>query len=447
MAEGKMKKYDVAIIGSGVGGQKAARVLKDGKKDVVLIEEDLWGGTCPNRGCEPKKVLVAGMEAVNCNNQLIGKGLSPIRSINWPELLAFKRALIDPLPERFKKQARDYGIETLDGSAVFSGNNQISVNGKIIEADKFIIATGQRPHVLDIKGSRFLKTSTDFFEMQTLPRKIIFLGAGYIAFELASIANAAGSEVTIIHHNSRPLKSYDEDLVSALVNTMKEKGTHFVFDVEIQAVHKTEKGLLLTEKNGRAWETDDVVCATGRVPNMEKLGLEKAGIAFDQHGIIVNKYLQTSNPSVFACGDVVGKKQPKLTPVAEFEGNYVAKKILNDSLKGISYPPITSIVFASPKLAEVGIKVNDAKKQPDQYLIKETDMTGWFNYRRVNDRIARAKFVFKDEKLVGASVLSGQADELINNLAIIIDRGITHEQVQQMILGYPSIASDLSELV
>ncbi|MEA5002035.1 MAG: NAD(P)/FAD-dependent oxidoreductase, partial [Christensenella sp.] len=372
-----MKKYDVVVIGSGVGGSSAAYALKEGGKSVALVEEDLWGGTCPNRGCDPKKVFVAGMEAVERNNQLAGKGLSPIRSINWPELLAFKRTFTDPFPEAFKKEAQGNGIDTIAGSACFVDERKIDVGGTVIEADAFIIATGQRPGILDIEGKEYLKTSTDFLGMEELPPRMAFLGAGYIAFELAAIANAAGSEVTVIHHNNRPLKGFDANMVSEMVTAFQGKGVRFVFDTEIGRVQE-ENGQFILSGDDYSAEADYVVCAAGRVPNIEKLELEKAGVAYGKRGISVNKYLQTSNTYVFACGDVIDKKQPKLTPVAKFEGQYIAKKILDEQAAGIVYPPVATVVYGSPKLAQVGIDVSEAQRQPEKYVIRELDMTGWF---------------------------------------------------------------------
>lgn len=441
-----MKNYDVVVIGSGVGGSAAVYALKDGGKSVALIEEDLWGGTCPNRGCDPKKVFVAGMEAAERSNQMAGKGLAPVHSIDWPELLAFKRTFTDPFPEAFRKNAQDHGIDTIVGSAEFINDTQIKVNGEIIEADNYIIAAGQRPGILDIEGKEYLKTSTDFLEMEQLPEKMTFLGAGYIAFELAAIANAAGSDVTIVHHNSDPLKGFDAGLVSDMIKAYQEKGIHFVFDVTIEKVSKEKENFLLTGNNYSA-KTNCIICATGRIPNTEKLHLEAADIKYDRHGITVNEFMQTTNPSVFACGDIVSKKQPKLTPVAKFEGNYVAKKIFEDSLGAISYPPIASAVYGSPKLAAVGILISDTKNAPEKYSIREIDMTQWFTYRRIGETVSKAKLIYENGRLAGASALSSQADDLINYLAIMIGRGITKQEIGDMILGSPTIASDLYDLI
>ncbi|WP_066688905.1 dihydrolipoyl dehydrogenase family protein [Christensenella intestinihominis] len=441
-----MEKYDVVIIGAGPGGFTAAYALNKGNKRVAIVEEDLWGGTCPNRGCDPKKIFVSGMEAVERINQLAGKGFIPVNSIRWPELAAFKRTFTDSFSGSFRKKLQNRGIETIEGTAKFLNSKQIQAGKQVIEADAFIIATGQRPGIPDIEGKEFLKTSTDFLDLENLPARITFLGAGYISFELASIANAAGSKVTIIHHNDRPLKGFDGDLVSDMVEAFKEKGIRFVFNTDIRKVSRRGGQLLLTGSE-YSETTDYIVCATGRIPNIEKLGLENAGVESGRRGILVNGYLQTSNPAIFACGDVVDKKQPKLTPVATFEGNYAAGKILDASLAGISYPPVVSIVYGSPKLAGVGITVSEAKSAPEKYEIRDIDMTGWFNYRRMNEPVSRARLVYENGQLRGACILNNEADDLVNYLAILIEKGITREEMGHMILGSPTIAADLRHLL
>ena len=441
-----MKHYDVAVIGSGPGGSAAAYALKDGGRRVALIEGDLWGGTCPNRGCDPKKMLVSGLEVVERTNQLAGKGFDPVETIAWPDLMAFKRSFTEPFPQTFKQGAEESGIDTFGGSARFVDDARIEVAGETIEADAFVIATGQRPGILDIEGKEHLVTSDDVLDMDTLPESMIFLGGGYVSFELASIANAAGSKVTIIHHNDRPLKGFDADLVSDLVAALEARGIEFAFGVDAKSIAKTENGFVL-EADGFSARSDCIVGATGRIPNVENLGLENAHIDYDKHGIVVDACLQTTNERVLACGDVLSKREPKLTPVASFEGRYVAQRILGNAADPIAYPPMVSVVYAGPKLAQAGVGIEEAENDPDRYAVTSLDITGWFTYRRLNDPVAKVKLVFERKRLVGATAISSQADDLINLLVFLIEKEIGHDDLDRMILGYPTIASDLPSLV
>lgn len=441
-----MKKYDVVIIGSGVGGTTAAYALKKANKSVALIEDDLWGGTCPNRGCDPKKVLISAVEARERSEQLVGKGFHSTPAINWPELMAFKHTFTDPFPKAYKDGLQAAKIDAITGTAKFISNKQVQVGEEVFEASNFIISTGQRPNLLDIEGKEHLKTSSDFLDLKKLPKKMTFIGAGYIAFELATIANAAGSEVTIIHRSNHPLNGFDEVFVNEMVLALETKGIKFVLDVDIKKIIKNKNDFTVVADNYKE-NSDYVICSAGRIPNIENLNLSIAGVEHDKNGISVNTHLKTTNPYVYACGDVLIKKIPKLTPVAEFEGNYIADKIINDSSYAISYPPVASIVYGSPKLAAVGLSVSEAKEQPNKYSIEETDMHNWFNYRRVNDPIMKAKLIFENKQLVGATILGNEADNMINYLAIIISKKITHEELKKMVLGSPTLASDLAYLV
>ena len=336
------------------------------------------------------------------------------------------------------------GIDHLSGTARFLDDSSIEVNEEVFHADYFVLATGQRPTILPVEGKEYLKTSADFLSLPVLPKEIIFIGGGYIAFELATIANAAGSKVTIVHHNQRPLKEFEESLVGEAVRQMESSGIQFAFDVETQKIiSEGTRYRLVGEKTELV--ADMIFCATGRQPITESLALDQANVVFDKHGVEVNDYLQTSNPKIFACGDVVSKEIPKLTPVATFEGNYVAKRIAGGTHKPIKYPVIPTIVYASPKLAEVGVTKSFASSS-DQVV--EMDLTNWFTYHRANEPIAKVELTFDQQNyLIGAAVISEQADELIDNLTSVINQKLTRTELDNYIMGYPTLASDLSYLL
>ncbi|EMF0061343.1 NAD(P)/FAD-dependent oxidoreductase, partial [Enterococcus hirae] len=439
-----MKEYDEVVIGSGVAGMSVAYGLKKAGKNVLIIEENLWGGTSPNRGCDPKKILLNSVEARKRIEQLLGKGFSEVPTVDWQELQAFKRSFTDPVSKNRQKELAAADIDYLAGTARFINENTIIVGEEKISAEHFILATGQRPSILPIDGNEFLQTSTDFLSLSELPQDIIFIGAGYIAFELAMIAHASGSNVTIVHHNQRPLKEFDEQLVKQLVKQMEAAGIRFVFDFESQRIIQEGTHYSL-QSNDQELQADAIFCATGRQPNVERLDLEKAKVETTKHGVVVNDYLQTSNPMIFACGDIISRTEPKLTPVATFEGNYVANYVLGNTKEKISYPSISTIVFTSPKLAQVGV----TKKQlTGQEEVVEIDMTNWFTYHRVNEPLAKSQMIYdKAGYLIGASVLSEQADDLINDLNLLISQHTKKEELEQWIMGYPTVASDLSYLL
>lgn len=241
-----MKQFDVMIIGSGPGGIAAAYELAETYEKVAVVEADLWGGTCPNRGCDPKKVLYGAVEAKDRINQLVKKGIEKRPKINWQELMAFKETFTQPVPVEQKAGLADAGIQTITGKAVFKDAHTIVVGTQEYYSDIFILATGQHSALLDISGKEYFSTSTDFLSMQELPEKIAFVGGGYISLELANIANSCGSEVHILHHNERLLKEFDESLTHDLMENLKLRGIQFHFNESVQEIAKQKEQFQLT---------------------------------------------------------------------------------------------------------------------------------------------------------------------------------------------------------
>ncbi len=442
-----MQNYDVIVVGGGPAGTAAAYSFSEQGKTVAIVEADLWGGTCPNRGCDPKKILRSAVEAKAKAAHLAGKGITGELGIDWKTLMAFKRSYTDTVPTQTKQGLVDTGITTYEGEAGFIDEQTLRIGSEIVSADQFLIATGQRPALLPIKGQEYLHTSTDFLAMEKMPAKITFLGAGYVAFELATIAQAAGAEVHIIHHNDRPLKAFDQELVNAFVEQLQKQGISFHFNVEIESISQINEGYTL-QGTGFELDTDYVVSAVGRIPNVESLHLENAGVDYSKRGIKVNDYLQTSNPRVFACGDVLDKEQPKLTPVSSFEAKYaVASMSQKGSRSAITYPLIPTIVFGGLKLARIG----QSEKQLAQNLqihSETINLADWFTYRRINDPVAMVKLVYNQEgQIIVITCLSSIADELIDLCCLILEKQLTHQEIEALIFAYPTPASDLTYII
>ncbi|MBC1570247.1 NAD(P)/FAD-dependent oxidoreductase [Listeria sp. FSL L7-1426] len=440
--------YDLVVIGSGASGTTVAFEAQAAGLKVAIIEERSWGGTCVLRGCDPKKVLVGAAEARKLSTRLRGKGIKQAATISWTDLMAFKETFVEDVPESRLESFREAGIETFFGPASFQDATTIQVADDLLQAAKIVIATGATPSTLQVEGQSFIQTSDDFLSLQELPDSIVFIGGGYISFEFASIAQAAGSEVHIIHHNSEPLKKFDPDFVAALVANMKEEGIHFHFDTDITKITKKGEKLQIQGENGFSLNTDFIIGATGRKPNIDHLALEKANIDYTKKGIVVNEKLQTTNHShIYACGDVAATKGAPLTPVVSMEAAFVAKIILGDDEK-INYPAIPSVVFTSPKLSSIGISAEEAKANPDKYQIKNHDTTNWYTYKRTNEQIALAKIIEdrKTGQIKGAHFLSEEADYMINYIALLIKANLTLADLQSVIFAYPSPASDLTAL-
>jgi len=441
------QKFDVIIIGSGPGALAAAYKLAK-KKQVAIVEADAWGGTCPNRGCDPKKVLYAATHARQAIQQLHGHGFTNVPSINWSQLMTFKETFTQPVSVTQKQGLTAANITTLTGKAAFKNAQTITVGTKEYQAQTFILATGQQPALLDIPGKEYFKTSTDFLSFPQLPPKLVFVGGGYISFELANIANSCGSEVHVLHHNEQPLKGFDEEFVQSLVQQMTQQGIHFHFNESVERIAKQKEQVVLSLTTGGTLATDAVICGIGRIPALSGLNLAAAGVDYSKKGVEVNEYLQTANQKIYALGDCLAKKQPKLTPISSYEGDYLADLLMGVTTQPIAYPSLPTIVFCLPQLAQVGMTTAEAVKN-EAYEISTLDMTHWFTYQHLNEAVAESKIIKEkaSDKLVGAAVLSNEAAELINLLTLMIDQQIPAEAIGQQIMLYPTGASDLSYLL
>ncbi|WP_312730869.1 NAD(P)/FAD-dependent oxidoreductase [Enterococcus sp.] len=437
-----MKKVDVLIIGAGPAGTAAAYGLKAKGKTVAIVEADLWGGTCPNRGCDPKKLLMRGVEVKTEAKRMQGNGVQEEVSIDWPTLMAFKRSYTDRVPESTKQGLLAEGITTYYGQATFRDAHTVVVGAEEIQAEKIIIATGQRLAVLPIVGKEHLQSSTDFLSFEKMPATIAFIGAGYITFELAMIAQAAGAEVHVIHHNDQPLKGFDAELTTKMVRSMQDQGVSFHFNQNTQRITK-EQNRYTIQTQALSLSVEAVIGATGRRPNSDQLQLEKAGVETSKQGIVVNEFLQTSQRHIYAIGDVLAKKQPKLTPVASFEAAYLVEHI-DDQKMPIRYPLIPTLVFGAEKLARIGISEQEIADNASEYHSEVMDLSSWYTYRRINDQEAKIKLVYDtSDTIVAVTVFSALADELINYFVFVLENQLSKEAIAKMIFAYPTPASDL----
>ena len=440
-----MKKYDDILIGSGPAAYKMANLLAKTDRKVLVIEGFEYGGTCPNYGCEPKIFLEGAARTVLQSQQLLGRGISQPAKLDWEALMQTKLKRFDPWPGETRdiiKKSHD--VE--DGYASFVDNHTITVNGHQYQADYIIIATGQTPNILDIPGKEYLHTSYDLLSLKELPQRITIIGAGFVGLELATLVAAAGAEVTIVVHSDRVLREFTKAEDEALVNAMKQRGIKFSFNTDTQKVRQGKDGLLVTTDHGEI-QTDYVLDATGRHSNIEKLALENTDIEYDRHGINVDGHLMTTVDGVYAVGDVVNRKQPKLTPVAEFEGQYLFDYLTGQTDQNIVYPTIGQAAFTFPEVARAGVNPDDVAGD-SQYQVKTVSLKYGSLYAGPNDQISTLTLVFKDQQLVGASEIGDYAADDINNFLPIIGLKINGDEYRQKVMAiYPTLGDKVAGLL
>src|SRR5713101_1443758 len=283
---------DLIVIGTGSAAGSVAYPCRSAGWSVTVIDSRPFGGTCQLRGCDPKKVLVGGAELADWNRRMQGYGVSSDGlAIDWPDLMRFKRTFTDPVPEQNERSFAEAGIGMLHGRARFVDRTTLRVDDQTVTGRYVVIAGGARRATLNIPGEEHLTTSTEFLELDRLPGQIVFVGGGYIAFEFAHVAARAGAQVQIVHRGARPLERFDPDLVSMLVQASRELGVEVHVNRAAVAIERHGDHLLVHARTGaqeHTVEADLVVHAAGRVPEIDDLDLEVAGVAREKDGVSVN---------------------------------------------------------------------------------------------------------------------------------------------------------------
>ena len=440
-----MKKYDDILIGSGPAAYKMSNLLAQTDQKVLVVEGFEYGGTCPNYGCEPKIFLEGAVRTVLQSQQLLGRGIDQPAKLNWEALMQTKLNRFGPWPGETRDLIKkNHDIE--DGYASFIDNQTISVNNHQYQADHIIIATGQTPNILDIPGKEYLHTSYDLLSLKELPQRITVIGAGFVGLELATLVAAAGAEVTIIVHSDRVLREFTRAEDKALVEAMKQRGIEFSFNTETQKISRDKDGLFISTNHGEI-QSDYVLDATGRHPNIEKLALENTNVKYDHHGINVDGHLMTTVDGIYAIGDVVNRKQPKLTPVAEFEGQYLFNYLTGKTNQDIVYPTIGQAAFTFPEVARAGVNPDDVVDD-SKYLVKTVSLKDSSLYAGQNDQSSTLTLVFKDQQLVGASEIGDSAADDINNFLPIIGLKINGDEYRQKVMAiYPTLSDKVAGLL
>ncbi len=445
--------FDLIVIGTGSAGATSARRCRAAGWQVAIVDSLPYGGTCAQRGCDPKKVLVGAAEAVQAARRLAGKGVAGEVAVRWPELARFKRTFTDPVAERSERGFAKAGIVTRHGHARFIAPNAVRVGERELEARHVLIATGAAPVRLGIEGEEFLTSSDQFLELTELPRRIAFLGSGFISFEFAHVCAVAGAQVTMIEMLDRPLAGFDPDLVAVLVEGTRALGIELHLQTRVQAVARVASHLAITAggpEGTRTFEADLVVHGAGRVPQIADLDLETGGVEHGKRGVRVNEYLQSvSNPVVYAAGDAADGGAPMLTPVAGYEGRVVAANLLDGNTRRLEYPAVPSVVFTLPPLAAVGLQESEAQSRGLHFTTNTSRTADWYSSRRLGERCAAHKVLVEEGtgRILGAHLLGPGSDELINVFAVAMRCGMRAADLKEMILAYPTRASDVAYMV
>lgn len=451
--------FDLVVVGTGAAGAGAVAKCRAAGWRVAVVDDQPYGGTCQIRGCDPKKVLVGAASLVDWQRRMKEHGVDGDASVDWPALMRFKRTFTDPPPAEHEAAFEKAGVVTYHGRAHFTGESNMTISGtdgrdQDIEARHFVIASGAEPVPLGIPGEEHVRTSTDFLDLDELPARIAFIGAGYISLEFAHIAQRAGVQAIVLGRGA-PLEQFDRDLVTHLVTHTRSLGIELRTDANVISVEKSDGQyrVHVESKVGTyVVNTDLVVHGAGRIPKTKQLELTRGNVASDERGAVtVNEFLQSiSNHRVYAAGDcTLPPGSLPLTPVAAHEGIVVASNLLHGNHKRPDYRGIPSVVFTTPPLATVGLTEADARGQEFSIRVKCGDTADWFSNRRVLQPAAMFKTIVdeKTDRIMGAHLLGPDAADVINVFALAVRHGLTARDLKQMIYAYPTSTSDVSHML
>ena len=439
--------YDLFVIGAGSGGVRASRIAASHGARVAVAEEYRVGGTCVIRGCVPKKLLVYGAHfAEDIHDARMFGWDVPDCKFDWPVLRDNVLAEVDRLEGLYGQTLDNHKVTVLKTRATVVGPQKVRLaDGTEVTAERILIATGGWPHVPEFPGSEHAITSNEVFHLETLPKRIVIAGGGYIANEFAGIFNEFGSKVTIVNRGDTILRGYDEQIRDRLLQISMTKGIDFKFNAPFQSIEKKDDGTLTVHLEGcDAIEADAVLMATGRTPNTKGLGLEEAGVELDDKGAIkVDERNQSSAPSIFAVGDVTDRIQ--LTPVAIREGQAFADSVFGDKPTLVDYANVPSAVFSHPPIGAVGMTEAEARNKLGSIRVYTSDFRAMKNVLAGRNERALYKMIVNaaTDQVVGLHMIGPDAPEILQAAAIAVKAGLTKADFDNTVALHPSMAEEL----
>jgi glutathione reductase (NADPH) len=443
-----MKTYDLIAIGSGTAAQVASSRVRGAGLSVALVDHRPFGGTCALRGCDPKKMLISGAEAIDAQTRMRGHGGAGEARIDWCNLMMFKRSFTDAVPRLRERGFAASGIDAFHGLARFAGPDVVVVEGQNLRARRILIATGTRPVRLNIPGEEHAMTSERFLELDALPPRIVLVGGGYIAAEFSHVAARAGARVTVLQRAQRLLPAFDPDLVGWLMEKFSELGIDVRLRSTVKRIDKTADGFTVhasTDGKEQQVVADVVVHAAGREPDLEALDLAAASVTTENGRVKLNGFLQSvPNPKVYAASDAAASGPP-LTPVSSHDGGVIARNLLDGNQHRPNYLGVPSVAFTIPPIAAVGLSEAAARQKGLKFRKGSKKIPDWYSARRLNESVYGFKTLVEEDsdRILGAHLVGPHAAEIINLFAIAIRHGLTTKDLKATIFAYPTGASDI----
>ena len=439
-------EFDLFVIGAGSGGVRAARFAAGFGAKVAVAESRYLGGTCVNVGCVPKKLLVYGAHFAEDFEQASGFGWSlGEANFDWATLIANKDREIHRLNGIYRNLLVNSGVTLMEGHAKLTGPHEVEVNGQRHTAKHILIATGGWPQIPEIPGHEHAISSNEAFFLNTLPKRVLVVGGGYIAVEFAGIFHGLGAQTSLLYRGEMFLRGFDGAVRKHLHEELTKRGMDVQFNADIERIDKQPDGSLkATLKDGRELIADCVFYATGRRPMLDNLGLEHTGVKLDERGFVeVDDLYQSAEPSILAIGDVIGRVQ--LTPVALAEGMAVARRLFKpEQYRPVDYQMIPTAVFSLPNIGTVGLSEEQAIEAGHKVQIFESSFRPMkLTLTECQERTLMKLVVDADtDKVLGCHMVGPDAGEIVQGLAIALKAGATKQHFDETIGVHPTAAEE-----
>ncbi|TAL75183.1 MAG: glutathione-disulfide reductase [Burkholderiaceae bacterium] len=446
MVQAKSGRYDFDLftIGAGSGGVAGSRRAASYGAKVGICESSRIGGTCVIRGCVPKKLLVYGAQVADEIADARGYGWDIQQaSFSWPALISAKDREIDRLNGIYIKMLADAGVTTIEDEGRLVDAHTVAIGGRMVTAQNILIATGAHPVLPDTPGIEHAITSNEALDLKEFPKRVVIVGGGYIAVEFAGIFHTLGAQVTLVLRGDMVLRGFDQDVREHLTQEVTERGLRILTGTLVESIEKTADGLRAKLNNGQSLPCDQILYATGRLPNTRSLQLEGVGVKTGAKGeVLVDEWSRTSVPNIYALGDVTNRHN--LTPVAIAEGRALAETLFHNNPTSFDPSNIPTAVFSQPPVGTVGLTEKQARDQGrpiDIYRSKFRPMHSTLSGR--HDKTMMKLVVDRaSDRVLGCHMVGADAAEITQGLAIALRCGATKAQFDKTVGIHPTAAEE-----
>jgi glutathione reductase (NADPH) len=437
--------YDLFVIGAGSGGVRASRIASSLGARVALCEDQYLGGTCVNVGCVPKKLYVYASEYSSHFKDSAGFGWHVDNpEFDWTVLRDNKSEEISRLNRVYNGLLEGANVELINGRGRIVDAHTVEVAGQHYTTERILLAVGGQPFIPEFSGNEHVLSSNEIFDLASFPKRLVIVGGGYIAAEFAGIFNGLGAQVTQIHRDNCLLDGFDNEIRQFATTEMLKKGIDIHFNSHVHSIEKQQdESLKVNLQSGENFIADTVLYATGRRPHLSNLGLENVNVEITDSGHVkVNECFQTTEPSIYAVGDITPGMA--LTPVALAEGMALAKSLYNNESCEIDYSDIATTVFCQPNIGTVGMTEEQARVNYSNVVKYRSEFRSMKHTISGSEERTLMKILVDGDtdKVIGVHMVGSDAGEIMQGIAIAIKAGATKADFDATVGIHPTAAEE-----